>query len=67
MKQLNVILSLALLLAATAVSAHPGHGHSANGLWHYLTEPEHLLGVLVLLLGVSGLVYVRRRLRRHGG
>lgn len=67
MQRFSLILSLLPLLAASRVLAHPGHGNSANGLLHYLTEPEHLLGMVALLLGMGGLVYGLKRLRRYYG
>ena len=53
------------LCTATMAQAHPGHGSSGNGLSHYLTEQQHLLGLLLLMVGVVALGYALRRLSRH--
>ena len=65
MQRFGMVLSFVPLLAVGPASAHPGHGDSTNGLWHYLTEPGHLLGMVAVVLGVGGLAYALRRLRRH--
>ena len=54
------ILVAAVLVPATAW-AHPGHG-AGGGDWsvrHYLTEPDHLLGGLVVALVVAGVFLLR--------
>ena len=47
------------LLAASAAHAHPGHGIA--GLWHLLTEPDHLALLLLPLAIGLGLWLSRRR------
>jgi len=55
-------LSLLCLLAPTAAIAHAGD-HSHATLMHFLTEPDHLGGLAVLL--VAGvLVATKLRVRR---
>jgi hydrogenase/urease accessory protein HupE len=51
-------------LASSPSWAHPGHGVDGNdwSLLHYLTEPDHLGGVLGLLV-VAAWFFVRRFIR----
>lgn len=44
----------ALTLAPSAALAHPGD-HHATGLWHLLTEPDHLamIAIVVAVLGYA--------------
>ena len=53
---------LLTLATATPAQAHPGD-HSASGLPHFLTEPDHLALMALALAVVIGLV-VKRRARR---
>jgi hydrogenase/urease accessory protein HupE len=46
-------LSLALIALSSPAFAHPGD-HSGTGLFHLLTEPDHLAMVAVLLVVVVG-------------
>lgn len=58
MKRLILLLSTTPSLAL----AHPGD-HGGRGLWHFLTEPDHLaLMALALVVGVA--VVIRYRARR---
>lgn len=44
------------LLAALPATAHPGHGASAEGWLHYLSEPRHflaLMGAIVFCAAVA--------------
>ena len=61
-RRLVCAISMALLASGTAF-AHPGHGRSGGdfGLPHYVTEPEHLLlAVPVLLLVALAAAHLRR-------
>lgn len=51
------------LLAASAAHAHPGHGVTGEGGWtlaHFLGDPLHLGFALAALLGLGGLLALRR-------
>jgi hydrogenase/urease accessory protein HupE len=51
-------LSLAFVLVPTVATAHPGD-HGAVGLWHLLTEADHLamiaVGLVVTALAIRKL------------
>lgn len=51
-------------LASSPALAHPGHGIDGGdwSLLHYVTEPDHLVGVIGLLVAVAWLC-VRRFIR----
>ncbi len=53
---------LAVALAPSLATAHPGHGSGASpsSLAHHMIEPEHLLPGVILLGLLVGLVVVRR-------
>jgi hydrogenase/urease accessory protein HupE len=53
----RALLALATAAAGTAL-AHPGHGTAeATFSWiHFFTEPDHLLALLALVIGVAVLV-----------
>jgi hydrogenase/urease accessory protein HupE len=53
-RRLACAIGMALLTGSTAF-AHPGHGRSGGdfGLPHYVTEPEHLLLAVPVLLLVA--------------
>ena len=58
-----------MLLAGSTAFAHPGHesGGGDFSLSHYLTEPEHLMVVVPLLLLVAfGASQVARSRRARG-
>lgn len=59
------LLLLSGMWPGTAVMAHPGHGAGGEGLWHYLTEPLHLIGLVVVLLVGIGACHLLLRRRRH--
>lgn len=60
-------LGLALLGSTGAAFAHPGHGFDATQLLHWLTEPDHLLAML-LGASLSGIVaFIAGRVSRRGG
>ncbi|WP_018950892.1 MULTISPECIES: hypothetical protein [unclassified Thioalkalivibrio] len=66
---LRTLMGTALALATTPVLAHPGHGHGdAFSLLHFLSSPEHLwpLGLLMLAIvgGLFGARWYRHRARR---
>jgi hydrogenase/urease accessory protein HupE len=77
---IRLLVTLALATAAGSAVAHTGHGHDdfshLHGLWHALTEPDHLLmlgaGLLVVRFAAPrvqrGLRALRQRLaqRRSG-
>jgi len=49
-----------LALFAGAAQAHPGHGIA--GLWHLLTEPDHLAMIILPVAIAGGLwLWLRRR------
>jgi hypothetical protein len=54
---------LGTTLLPTLAEAHEGHGHTSNGLLHYLVEPEHLLGLIAVLVVVGSLAvrYIRHK------
>lgn len=58
---------LTLALASGPVLAHPGHGlHGHNGfsLLHYLTEPDHVAGIVLVVAiigGIAGWLWRRNR------
>lgn len=57
----NPLLLLSGILFSSSLWAHPGHGHSPQhgfSLLHYLSEPEHVAG-LVLLVAVIAAVAAR--------
>jgi len=50
------------LLVTTSAIAHPSREHQqgvVDGLWHLLTQPDHLL---MLLAGLAVVLYTKRRL-----
>ena len=60
------------VLAASSAFAHPGHGKDGGdfGILHYLTEPEHLLVAIPIVLIVAvGAAYatglIRPKARRR--
>ncbi|MBT9384210.1 hypothetical protein KM176_10095 [Pseudooceanicola sp. CBS1P-1] len=48
-----VTCTLALLLAAGAASAHPGHDPALSGAAHWVFSPAHGLGLLALAGGLA--------------
>lgn len=62
------IVTLCGMMFAGAAAAHPGHGRgndSGFGLLHYLSEPEHVTGVLIGVLAIAVVGFLlRRRARR---
>ena len=70
-RRLACTLGMTLLAGSTAF-AHPGHGSGGGdfGLSHYLTEPEHLLVavpvLLLLVLAAAHAVRDRGRSRAKG-
>lgn len=60
-KKLRYAPAVAALLAATPAAAHIGN-HEHVGAWHFVTQPVHILPVLVLAaVVVAGLVTRARR------
>lgn len=62
-------LVIATLLGTSQATAHPGHGVTPDGdsVAHYLLEPVHGLGlVLVFAAAVAAVVMVIRARRRAG-
>jgi hydrogenase/urease accessory protein HupE len=58
---------LVAALVSSPACAHPGHG--VGGGWsvsHYLTEPDHLVVALVLVV-IAVASYVRRAIRARRG
>ena len=57
-----------LALTSAPALAHPGHGHGdGHSLLHYLSSPEHvwpLALLLVALVGVGGWLWRRSRRRK---
>lgn len=49
-------LALALTLLPSAALAHPGD-HDATGLWHLLTEPDHLAMIAVAVAALGYALY----------
>lgn len=60
-------LGLALLGSTGAAFGHPGHGFDAAQLLHWLTEPDHLLAMLLgaSMAGIVALLVAR--LQKRGG
>lgn len=56
-----LICWLVLLASPVVVLAHPGHG-SGDGfsVIHYLKEPEHIVWLALLVVGI-GYLYLRAR------
>jgi hydrogenase/urease accessory protein HupE len=55
------ILPAVLILMPLPALAHPGD-HAGSGLWHFLTEPDHLaLMALVLVVAVVAVKLWSRR------
>ena len=50
---------LPFVLFPTAALAHPGD-HAQTGLWHSLTQPDHL-GMLVVAVAVAAVAWARWR------
>ncbi|MBE0510618.1 MAG: hypothetical protein K0A95_08940 [Chromatiales bacterium] len=54
------LLSLSFLATlAGSTLAHPGHGlhgHDGFSLWHYLSEPDHVVALVLLLALIDGLL-----------
>ena len=53
-----ILLCLLAGLSGLAL-AHPGHGlhgHDGFSLWHYLSEPDHVAAVGLLLAMIGGLL-----------
>ncbi len=61
----QTILGLMAVLAPASAAAHVGnHDHGANASYaHFLTEPAHILPVIVLAAVVVGGLVARRRYR----
>lgn len=69
MNRMKLFLFFFLSLSTSAF-AHPGHGHLETGsdhsLMHYLTEPVHLLGIVLIGGGlIVGVVCFRAWRRQH--
>lgn len=63
----TIALAIAIMAFASQASAHPGHGVTPEGdsVAHYLLEPVHGLGlVLVFAAAVAAVVMVIRARRR---
>jgi len=58
---------LLLLVAATGVWAHPGHGETGgHSVAHYLTEPFHvipLVAVIIVSVAIFSVIYTKRKKR----
>jgi len=65
MSKLAITTTVAGLLLLPGVSAaHPGHG-AEFGLLHYLTDPFHLAGAVLIAAAGVVLVALARRLSRR--
>lgn len=65
-----VLALVAGCVAATGAVAHPGHGHTdGNSTTHFLTEPEHVIALVLALIAVAvtGFVLYRKRSARKEG
>ena len=74
---IRTLIAVAWAVAAGSAAAHTGHGHDdfshLHGLWHALTEPDHLLmlgaGLLVARFTaprvLRGLRALRQRLQQR--
>ena len=55
---------LLIAVVAEPAFAHPGahHGDFYARLWHFLTEPDHLAFIsIMVIVGISSIVMARRR------
>ncbi|WP_019625245.1 hypothetical protein [Thioalkalivibrio sp. ALJT] len=63
------VVSTFLVLTSAPALAHPGHGHGeGHSLLHYLSSPEHvwpLALLLVALVGLGGWLWRRSRRRNN--
>jgi hypothetical protein len=59
MKRISLGAGAALLLAAGAAAAHPGHGLGAQGWLHWATEPLHVAPLALIGLALA-LAWKRR-------
>lgn len=54
------ILAFLLVLPATSLFAHEGHGsYPATQLFHYLTAPEHIVQTSLVVLAFLAVVMVQ--------
>ena len=53
---------ISFLMTTSSLTAHPGHGSSDGfSFWHFMTEPQHLIPSLVVLLLIPVLLVLRSR------
>lgn len=59
-----VLALVAGCVATVGAFAHPGHGHTdGNSTSHFLTEPEHVVVLVLSLIAIAlaGIVLYRRK------
>ena len=58
---------LAITFCPLAVQAHPGHGHTDQGITHYVGEPVHAmpLGTILLTAALAAAVLFAVTLKRR--
>ena len=63
----TVILGTVVLCQTSWTAAHPGHGchGGSHGLWHYLSEPTHLVMIGAVLVPVVVGIHWLRRIAGH--
>ncbi len=57
-KCITVISFIVLMVLPVIAFAHPGHGATdGHSLWHYLTEPFHIISMIAALILLVGVIY----------
>ena len=57
MDLIKAILTSFLVVFASSIFAHPGHGVETDGIMHYLLSPTHLIIIII----ASGLIFMAFR------